>query len=316
MPRATQERFPVGIVEEVREHMGALTPSERRVGRALIAAYPSAGLGSITELAERAGVTAPTVIRFVRKLGYEGYPDFQRVLLDEVQVRMTSPLTLYGTQRVHAGEAILDESLEVFSRALKRSIHSVPPSEFRGTVQLLSDLGRQIVFTGGRFSQLLAHYLFAQLRMLRPGVELVGDAFDPRVMDLVDIDRHDVVVVFDYRRYQDDTIAFAQAANARRAKIVLFTDPWLSPIAAFADHVLTSYPDAPSPFDSMLGGLALTEIVIAGVVERMGDAGRLRLEEFERAREPVETMVGLASRRSGKGKKTSQKGVGRRGRRT
>jgi DNA-binding MurR/RpiR family transcriptional regulator len=147
--------------------------------------------------------------------------------------------------------------------------------------------------------------------MLRPGVVLVGDDFDPRVMDLVDVGQGDVVVVFDYRRYQDDTIAFARGADARRAKIVLFTDPWLSPIAAFADHVLTSLPDAPSPFDSMLVAFAMTEIVIAGVVERIGEEGRARLEEFERVREPVETAAGLAPGRAGR----KEEGVERRGRR-
>jgi DNA-binding MurR/RpiR family transcriptional regulator len=311
MARARTTQLPIGIVEEVRERMDTLTPSERRVGRALIAAYPAAGLGSMASLAKSAGVTAPTVIRFVRKLGYDGYPDFQRALHAEVQVRMSSPLTLYGTQRVHSREAILEESLQIFTGALERSIRAVPPSEFRAVVRLLADQRRRIVLTGGRFSQLLAHYLFAQLRMLRPDVVLVGDDFDPRVMDLVDVGQGDVVVVFDYRRYQDDTIAFARGADARRAKIVLFTDPWLSPIAAFADHVLTSLPDAPSPFDSMLVAFAMTEIVIAGVVERIGEEGRVRLEEFERVREPVETAAGLAPGRAGR----KEEGVERRGRR-
>lgn len=299
----------IGIGEEIREHMGSLTPSERRVGRALLATYPAAGLGSIVELAESAGVTAPTVVRFVRKLGYEGYSDFQRVLRDEVQARMSSPLTLYGSQTLHSGEGVLEESLKVFTRLLERTLRSVSPSEYRATVQLLADPRRQILFTGGRFSQLLAHYLYAQVRMLRDGCRLVGDGLDPRVQDLVDVSKDDVLCVFDYRRYQDDTIEFARQAAGRGAKIVLFTDPWLSPIAAFAHHVLVAFPDAPSPFDSMVGGFALTEVVLAGLIEPMGDRGRARLEEFEAVWKPPETDTrstntkgrSPAKRRGGKG---------------
>ena len=69
-----------------------------------------------------------------------------------------------------------------FQRALDKTFHSVPASEFQSVVRLLSDERRRIVLTGGRFSQLLAHYLYAQLRMLRsvmlpivmPGVVTIG----------------------------------------------------------------------------------------------------------------------------------------------
>ena len=64
-----------------------MTPSERRVARTLLATYPTAGLESLPQLAEGAGVTGPTVLRFVRKIGFEGYPDFQRSLRHEVQAR-------------------------------------------------------------------------------------------------------------------------------------------------------------------------------------------------------------------------------------
>ena len=56
------------IGEEVRERLGEMTPSERRVARTLLETYPTAGLESLPHLAEVAGVTGPTVLRFVRKI--------------------------------------------------------------------------------------------------------------------------------------------------------------------------------------------------------------------------------------------------------
>ena len=277
------------VSEQVRDHLEALTPSERRVARALLAAYPIAGLESLTQLAMAAEVTAPTVLRFVRKLGYDGYPSFQRSLRQEVQARMESPLSLYGSQMpTGPGEELLDESLLAFKRALDKTFASVSAAEFRAVVALLADERRHAVFTGGRFSQLLAHYLYAQLRMLRPNCSLAGDGFDPRIDGLIDVGKHDVVSVFDYRRYQDDTVVFARRAADRGATVIVFTDPWLSPAAEVADHVLLSHPDAPSPFDSMLGAFAVTEAVLAGVVAKLGDRGKDRVEELEAARTAAE----------------------------
>lgn len=265
--------------------MEALTPSERRVARALLASYPVAGLENLAQLAASAAVTAPTVLRFVRKLGFEGYPDFQRVLREEVRERMSSPLSLYQTQMPGPREALLDRSVRAFHNGLDKTFSSLPASEFLAVVKLLSDERRPVLLTGGRFSQLLAHYLHAQLLMLRPGCVLLGESFDPRTDMLPDIRREHVVCIFDYRRYQADTIAFGQAAAARGAKIVAFTDPWLSPVTQIAHHVLIAYPNAPSPFDSMLGAFALTEAVLAGVVGNLGERGRQRVAELEAARE-------------------------------
>lgn len=280
---------PRSVSEQVRDHLETLTPSERRVARTLLAAYPIAGLESLTQLASAAEVTGPTVLRFVRKLGYDGYPSFQRALRQEVQARMESPLSLYGSQMpTGPGEEVLDQSLLAFRQALDKTFGSVSPAEFRAVVALLADERRHAVFTGGRFSQLLAHYLYAQLRMVRPNCSLVGDGFDPRIDGLIDVGKHDVVNVFDYRRYQEDTVVFARRAAERGATVIVFTDPWLSPASEVADHVLLSHPDAPSPFDSMLGAFAVTEAVLAGVVARLGDRGRARVEELETARTEAE----------------------------
>lgn len=293
------------IAELARDRMEALTPSERRIARALLASYPVAGLESLAQLAASATVTAPTVLRFVRKLGFEGYPDFQRVLREEVRERMSSPLSLYQTQMPGPREALLDRSLRAFHNGLDKTFTSLPPSEFLAVVKLLSDERRPVLLTGGRFSQMVAHYLHAQLQMLRPGCVLLGEGFDPRTDVLPDVRREHVVCIFDCRRYQPDTIAFAHAAAARGATIVVVTDPWLSPVTQIAHHVLIAYPDAPSPFDSMLGAFALAEAVLAGVVGNLGERGRERVAELEASRDES-TGEGTTAGPTNKRKRTKE----------
>src|SRR5438093_8703616 len=127
VPRAKRE--PVAhtsetIGEEVRERLGQMTPSERRVARTLLATYPSAGLESLPQLAESAGVTGPTVLRFVRKVGFEGYPDFQRSLREEVQARSEGLPSLYVTRAGIRDDDVLGQSHEAFARALEATLAS------------------------------------------------------------------------------------------------------------------------------------------------------------------------------------------------
>src|SRR4051812_50018603 len=71
----------------------ALSRAERRVGRALLADYPSAGLASAARLAERGEVSPPTVLRFAQSLGYEGCTDLQAALRAGLSARASGPLT-------------------------------------------------------------------------------------------------------------------------------------------------------------------------------------------------------------------------------
>lgn len=82
------------VAERVRRVQGSLSPAELKIARALMAHYPAAGLESTSGLAGRAGASPPTVVRFVARLGFEGYRQFQQSLRDEVQARRASPLTL------------------------------------------------------------------------------------------------------------------------------------------------------------------------------------------------------------------------------
>ena len=68
-----------------------LSKAERRVGRTLLADYPSAGLASAARLAERAEVSPPTVLRFAQSLGYDGFTDLQVALRAELSALSSGP---------------------------------------------------------------------------------------------------------------------------------------------------------------------------------------------------------------------------------
>jgi len=274
------------IGEEVRSRLGDMTPAERKVARALLATYPTAGLESLPQLAGGAGVTGPTVLRFVRKIGFDGYPAFQRSLRREVQARTEGLPSLYATKGATQDDDVLRRSQEAFVRALDATLTSKAlEEELAPVVTLLTDPKRRIWFVGGRFSQLAASYLCMHLRMLRSGCAMIGEAPDRRMLDSLEVTRKDVLCLFDYRRYQSDTIAAGRMAAERGATLVVFTDPWLSPAVEHARHVLISHADSASPFDSLLGAFALTELITAKAVAALGETGRRRVAELEDAHE-------------------------------
>ena len=94
----------------------------------------------------------------------------------------------------------------------------------------------------------------------------------------------DVLVVFDYRRYQPDTIDSAKVAASRGCNVVLFTDQWLSPASAFARQVLVTSVETVGPFDSLVGATAVVEAIVAAVLRRLGPRAEARMQNLERLR--------------------------------
>lgn len=265
---------------QVREALDRLSSSERKVGRAILANYPIAALGTVAELAERAGVSPPTVVRFVSRLGFSGYPAFQKQLVREVHERLGSPLEQYGRDDLLPADGDLGRAGRVFAANIAATIGELPPSEFEHTVGMLSD-ARRVRLIGGRFSHLLAEYLGAHLMLLRGEVQVIGGDEFTRLSVVADTRRGDVIVVFDYRRYDPRVVRLAQRSAERGADLILFTDQWLSPAADYAATVLPANVEAPSPFDSLVGALAVVETVVAAVTDRLGEAGRQRLAAME-----------------------------------
>jgi len=274
-----------GVGEVVRLRMDSLSPAERRLARVLLASYPIAGLESVARFAERAGVSPPTVTRFLTKLGFRGYPEFQESLRREVQARLSSPLARYRDEPQRTGtDWMLNDSLETSGHNLQATLGLLSHRDVNEAVTVLADVRRRVMVLGGRVSAPLARYFAGQLHLLRPGIGLVDAERSAPAQQLIDMRKTDVLVVFDYRRYQPDTIESARVAASRGCNVILFTDPWLSPASAFARQVLVTSVETVGPFDSLVGAMAVVEALIAAVLRRLGPRAEARMQNLERLR--------------------------------
>lgn len=267
------------VADALRRRRGELTPAELRVAQALLGDYPAAGLQPVARLAEEANVSPPTVLRLVVKLGFGGYPQIQEALRAELSARTSGPLEDYPAA-AREGEPLTVRA-RALGKALAESQRAQDPTELSAAADLIADRGHRILVTGGRFSWTLAAHLAAFLTLLRPNVEHVPNEAGARAAALLDVDETTVVVAFDYRRYQRDTIAFGRAASTQGAALVVCTDPYLSPLASSATVLLTTTVEGPPPFVTLVPAFALVETLILGVVERGGKDSRERVAAFE-----------------------------------
>ncbi len=279
----TVARAP-SVAETVRDRLKTLTESERRAARTLLANYPMLGLETVAEFSARCGVSSPTILRFVGRLGFAHYADFQRRLREEVEAQLKSPLAkaapTAATGKLPSHVAFAAAAAENITETFRH----MPEAEFEAVAALLTDPKRRLHLLGGRFTDPIARYMAAHLTILRPGVHHVEGQPGNWRDQLLDVGRRDVLLVFDIRRYQEDLLAHAQAMTECQGSVVLLTDQWLSPIARIALHVLPTHIEAPSAWDSSASLLVVVEALIAAVTARNWSAVKTRIGSLERLR--------------------------------
>lgn len=268
------------VAETLRARRAELTPSELRVAQALLADYPSAGLQTAGALAAAAEVSTPTVVRLIAKLGFTGWAAVQARLRSELSARSAGPVQLYPATR--SADSVLGRFEHALVPGVQHTLQSTDPIEFDRAVALLADGDRPALIAGGRVSSPLASYLGRYLQLVRAAVRTVEADRSSRALALLDVDHRATVVVFDYRRYDAGTVDFGREAARRKAEVVLFTDPYLSPLSASASVLLTSSVAGPPPFVTLTAAMALVEALALGVVESRGPLPRRRLQAFDR----------------------------------
>ncbi len=270
------------IAELIADRIDSMPAGERRAAQTLVANYPLVGLKTVADFSAQAGVSSPTILRFVSRLGFQNYPEFQSVLKDELAAQLQSPASrTVSPAPLPRG---ISPALEATLENIRETFRHISDKQLADIATLLSNQRAKTFLVGGRFTDPIARYTAAHLAIIRPNVfHLTGQESNWRDR-LIDMGKRDILVIFDIRRYQESLIRFAEKANTRGVQIVLFTDQWLSPIARFARHVIAGRTAVPSAWDSSAALFVAAETLIGEITRQLETDSAKRIREMENLR--------------------------------
>ena len=271
------------VEARVHAQMHRLTAAEKRAARTLLSNYPTIGLAPVTEFAREAGASPATVLRFLARLGFSGYPDFHRALRDELDERIKTPL-----QKTHAAPApaedgaFLDRFFDQAVANMRQTAARIPASEFEAVCRRIATTKGACHVIGGRFTDAVAGYMVAHLRIIRPGVRKLEPRAANRADQFLDIKPGDVAVGFDIRRYDEPLARTTAALAAAKAHTILITDQWISPVSKHARLVLPCQIDIGRTWDANTALFCVVEAIIARATELLWDSASKRIAAIEK----------------------------------
>ncbi|MFJ7208920.1 MurR/RpiR family transcriptional regulator [Streptomyces sp. NPDC098789] len=256
-----------------------LSPGQRRIAQYLIDHLTEAAFLSITELADRVGVSQPSVTRFAVSLGFSGYPALRDALQPIALSAVAGAPGAGGQFRRNELQAAVDAEIE----NLQNLRHLLADTD-----QVLN-IGRELAGSvpltvlGLRISVSLAEYFAYAARRIHPDVRLVtrggSVAYDALLQSRAAGGTW--VLAYAMPRHAKETLGALRAARSVGLRTALITDPTLGPLTDAADVTLTAGTGARLVFDSYAAPGMLSAALLQAMADADPERTQARLEGYE-----------------------------------
>jgi DNA-binding MurR/RpiR family transcriptional regulator len=256
-----------------------LSPGQRRIAQYLIEHITEAAFLSITDLAERVGVSQPSVTRFAAAVGFSGYPALREKLQAIALSTLGSAPTTPAENRSNELQAAVDAEIENLEN-LRRDFGD--PDQVIALGRALSR-STPLTVLGLRISVSLAEYFAYAARRIHPDVRLVtrggSVAYDALLQSRAAGGTW--VLAFTMPRHAQETLTAVRVARGAGLRVALVTDLALGPLADEADITFATGTGSRLVFDSYAAPAVLSAALLQAMTDADPERTQARLEEYE-----------------------------------
>ena len=276
------------MLDRIKASLPSLAPAEQRVGKLVLADPRAFANLPITELADRALVSKPTVVRFCRSVGYDGLSDFKLKLAGSVSE---------GVPFVHRSVDVDDKTSDVLVKVIDNTVaaflkyrndaSSFAVQKATDALAAASTHNHRIEFFGVGNSGIVSQD--AQHKFFRLGVNTVAYSDGHmQVMSASMLGPGDCVVVISNSGRTRDLMDACDIARKNGATTIVITASG-SPLAHLAKeaghiHLAADHPegyDRYSPMVSRLLHLMIIDILATCLALRIGSKLQPMLKEMK-----------------------------------
>jgi DNA-binding MurR/RpiR family transcriptional regulator len=253
------------VLRAVRLHLDDLRDSEKKVARVVLETPGQVIYRSISELAEEAGTSEPTVLRFCRALGFRGYHDLKIQLAQDL-VPEVKNIHEDVTARDDAA-TLVRKVLNANAIAIADTLETLDPAQADKAVRILAGAER-IEFIG--FGGSAAVAMDAYHKFFRIGIPC-GWQDDPHMqaMSAALMTHRGVVVAISHSGSSKDIMETLEIAKAAGAATIAIVSHRKSPVASLADIALCVHSREtgfkPEPMSSRIAHLCAIDVLAVGV---------------------------------------------------
>jgi DNA-binding MurR/RpiR family transcriptional regulator len=271
--------------EVIRDYEGlraALVARQSRLSRRLqqVARFflnhpEEVAINTLVRLAILAQVPPPTITRFAKEMGFQGFAELQAVFRE----RLLGPRLPYAQRLAGQGPEVQDTDLSdpghVFAgfvqaavNSLLRLEQSVDAADLAAFIDALS-ASEVVHVAAARGAFGIGAYAVYGLSSIGKRAHLIDNLGAMRGAQVGAVGPQDAVLVITFDDYTPETVEVAQIARERGLRVLAITDNALSPVVPLAEHVLYVTEARLGHFRSQVPAMVVCQSIIVSLGRRM-----------------------------------------------
>ncbi|MES2740059.1 MAG: SIS domain-containing protein [Pseudomonadota bacterium] len=270
------------LLDSIRTQLDSLSKSERKVALAVLERPGQTVSQNITALAKHAQVSEPTVVRFCRTLGYDGWHEFKLKLAQGLALAMPGI-----NEQTSQDDLAADLVNKICSRSINTLLdlrNNLNPEAVQQALDILSRANK-IEFYGQGTSGIVA--TDAQHKFFRSGVPTVAYA-DPAIHAIAAslLRGGDAVVAISQRGNSAALVRSVKLARRGGADVIVLA-PSGTPLADLATVLipidLVFNTDPYTPISARLAYLVVIDVLAVGLALQRGPEFRKKMQNAQKA---------------------------------
>ena len=232
-------------IDNIRNSYPLLSPVQKKIADLILEQAETICFMRLEDISKLVGVTSVTVIRFVKKIGYESFGAFKKDLQNYIQTRVI-PMRIIKSEINTIRNAPTDDIIHGVIQNeldLMQATYDAISSETLLETALIIKNARKIFIVG----------LDAQI--------IHNDNLTLLPYYLVNAGPQDVFIIFSFPNYKDFSINMAKCAQDIGCHTICITDKSTAPIAYYAEKLLLCQTSGLIYYNSMTTPTSLVTIL-------------------------------------------------------
>lgn len=227
-----------GVESRILDALPRLSKKQKAIAQFVLDNKEHIPFVSTIEIASSTHCSPATVVRFCQALGYEGYPDFQLAVRNDVLPRRPA-VQRFEERLAHPipQESILAHVFVTDIRNIELTSDLVSKEDVQAAVAAIRH-ARNVLIVGGGLAGALSEYLAHALRVIGRPAECIVGGGESLALALAFLRPEDVVIGIGFWRNLSDVVKAIEQARDIGATTIGITDSKLCPLALLSNHPL------------------------------------------------------------------------------
>jgi DNA-binding MurR/RpiR family transcriptional regulator len=229
-----------------------------------------------SDIAKHCGVQPSAVVRFAQRFGFKGFSEMQ-ALFRQAYTEQANPTQNYQ-QRIRklitakrdllTSGAVAREFIAGSRSGLEELEQGLDDAQFEAAVNLLLK-AENIFVVGVRRSFAVTAYIVYALQHTNKRVHLISGLGGMYREQMRSIRKNDVVIAISFTPYGKETQYCVRVAHHHHAKALIITDSQMSPLARYANALLTVKEGSAFAFRSLTSTICLCQALFIALAYKL-----------------------------------------------